>query len=222
MDSLQGTTSDGQGQGSQDSAMGTPLSQLLSRSTPTSQTALPMAVNSTGGIQTSRSPGMGGIMNMNMNKNQMVATLSNKAATSSHLNMNDALVSSASFSISGANNTGQLGGVTNSLGMKPNTMGAPQMIGNVGSLNIPQQMPNQMMNGPTSFSGGIGQMRGMQSNSVNVQVPQTGMMQNPGMSPMQGHQMPGHPGMNMPQNPTQAIRVSIFIFYEIHFSLYQF
>ncbi|NP_001191640.1 CREB-binding protein [Aplysia californica] len=214
LDGLQGTSGDGQTpQGSQDTSMGGSLSQLLSRSTPNSQTSLPLPVNSAGGIQTSRSPGMGAMMNMGMGKNPMsnnlAATLANKAATSSHMNMNDALVSSASFTISGTN-AGPMGGVTNTMGMNP-TMGNPQMIGSVGSLNMNQQMPNQMMNGPTSFPGNMGQMRAMQGNNVNpstsMQVPQTGMMQSPGMPQMQGHQgMPGHPNMNMPQNPPQNIR----------------
>ncbi|GFN74631.1 Creb-binding protein, partial [Plakobranchus ocellatus] len=212
---VQGMPNDG-GQvahNTQDSNMGA-LSQLLSRSTATSQTSMPMAVNSVSSVQTSRSPGMVNMMNMGMGKNHMpnslAATLanSNKVATSSHIGMNDGLVSSASFTMSAAN-TGMIGGVTNSVGLKP-TMGNQQMISNVAGLNMGQQMPNQMMNGPTSFPNNMAQMRGLQNNatpSTSMSMPQAGMMPNPSMSQMQGHQgMPGHPNMNMPQNQPQINR----------------
>ena len=177
-----------------------------------------MAVNSVSGVQTSRSQGMVNMMNINMGMgknhlpNSLAATLanSNKVATSSHIGMNDGLVSSASFTMSGAN-TGMIGGVTNTVGLK--TMGNQQMMANVPGLNMGQQIPNQMMNGPTNFQGNAAQMRSLQNNvtpSTSMSMPQTGMMPNPGMSQMQGHQgMPGHPNMNMPQNPGQMNRVSL-------------
>ena len=215
---VQGISNDGGGQAphnNQDPGMGASLSQLLSRSTPTSQTSMPMAVNSVSGVQTSRSPGMVSMMNMNMGmgknhmSNSLATTLSNsnKVATSSHIGMNDGLVSSTSFTMSGAN-TGMIGGVT----LKP-TMGNQQIMANITGVNMGQQMPNQMMNGPTNFQGNAALMRSLQNNvtaSTSMSMPQAGMMPNPGMSQMQGHQgMQGHPNMNMPQNPGQMNRVSI-------------
>lgn len=227
LDVLQGTSNDvQQSQSSQDTSMGGSLSQLLSRSTPNSQASMAMSLNSVGGVQTNRGPGMGGMMNMGMSKNSMTNNLvptlanANKVATSSHIGMND-LVSSASFTI--GTNAVMMGGVTNTMSMKP--MGTQQMIGSVGSLNMGQQMQNQMMNGPSSFTGNMGQMRNMPSNvnpSASIPMSQTGMMSNPGMQTMQGHQgLPGHPNMNMAQNPGQMVRVSylqlnIYLHYRTH------
>lgn len=204
-------------QGGQDTNMGGSLSQLLSRSTPNSQTSLPMASNSAGGVQTSRSPGIGQMMNMGMNKNQMPNSIgaalgnANKVATSHIGNINDALVSSAALSMPGTNPV-QMGGLTNTIGMKP-SMGTQQMIGSVGSLNMGQQMQNQIMNGPGNFPGTMPQMRGMPNDNVNpsasMAMPPSGMMQNPNMPQMQGHQgLQAHPNMNMTPNPNQMVRVS--------------
>ncbi|CAG5119478.1 unnamed protein product, partial [Candidula unifasciata] len=188
LDGLQGSASDAQT--CQDSGLGGSLSQLLSRSAPNSQTSLSMPINSVGSVQ-SRSP----------MTNNLAATLTNanKVATSSHMGMNDNLVSN-SFTISGTN-PGLMGGVANSMGMK--SMGTQQMIGGVGSLNMGQQLQNQMMNGPGSFANNLGQMRGMSNNvnpSTSMQIPQTGMMSSPGMAQMQPHQgISGHVNLNMQQ-----------------------
>lgn len=213
LDGLQGSSGDAQtSQGSQDSGLGGSLSQLLSRSA-NSQTSLSMPINSGGGVQ-SRSPSIGMIMGKGPMTNNLAATLTNanKVATSSHMGMNDGLVSNSSFTISGTN-PGLMGGVANSISMKP--MGTQQMIGGVGSLNMGQQLlQNQMMNGPGSFANNLGQMRGMPNNvnpSTSMQMPQTGMMSNPGMAQMQPHQgISGHANLNMQQQQavSQMVRVS--------------
>lgn len=210
-------------QGGQDTNMGGSLSQLLSRSTPNSQTSLQIGINSVRGVQTSRSPGIGQMMNMGMNKNPMANSIeavlgnTNKVATPHIGNMNDALVSSVALSMPGTNSV-QMGGMTNTIGLKP-SMGTQQMIGSVGSLNMGQQMQNQMMNGPGTFPGSMPQMRGIPNDNVNppssMSMPPGGMMQNTNMSQMQGHQgMSGHPTMNMTQN--QIVRVSsLFLLHSV-------
>ncbi|CAG5123248.1 unnamed protein product [Candidula unifasciata] len=213
LDGLQGSTNDAQtSHGGQDMAMAGSLSQLLSRSTPNSQSPMSMAFNTAGGMQTNRNPGMG-MMNMGMGKNQLTTSLaatlmnSNKVATSSHMGVGNGIVSNASYSMSGTN-SGMMDNVGNPMGMR--SMGTQQMIGGVGSLNMGQQVPNQMMNGMNNFAGNMGQMRGMQGSvnpSTSLPVVQTGMMPDPGMGQMQSHQgMPGHPGMNLQQNSTHGVR----------------
>ncbi|KAH9488456.1 hypothetical protein Btru_062790 [Bulinus truncatus] len=202
LDGIQGTSNDvQQSQSLIDTGMGGSLTQLLTRGTSNSQSSVTMTVNNVGAVQ--RSPGMGGMINIGMGKNAMTMT---KVATSSHMGMND-LVSSASYTISGAN-AGMIGGVTNSMGMKP-ALGNQQMMG-VGNINMGQQIQNPMMNGPSNFSGNMGQMRTMPNNvnpSTSMTLAQSGMMPNPNMSQLQGHQgIPGHPNMNMNQNPAQMVR----------------
>lgn len=148
------------------------------------------------------------MLNVGMGKNPMAnnvtATLTNKVATSAHIGMNDGLIGN-SFS-----STGLMGGVSNAMGMKQ--PGSQQMIGSVGSLNMGQQLPNQMMNGPNSFTSNMGQLRGIPNSvspSTSMQMPQTGMMSNPGMTQMQG--ITGHLSMNMQQNSAQVVRVSIVL-----------
>lgn len=215
LDGLQGSTNDAQtSHGGQEMGMVGSLSQLLSRSTPNSQSPMAMPFNTAGGMQTNRNPGMG-MISMGMGKNHLTTSLaatlmnSNKVATSSHMGVSNGLVSNASFSMSGTN-SGMMDSVGNAMGMRP--MGTQQMIGGVGSLNI-QQVPNQMMNGLNNFTGNMGQMRGMPGNvnqSASLPVVQTGMMPDPGMTQMQGHQgMPGHPNMNLQQNSTHGVRVSL-------------